>query len=399
MPILTGDGDRFPQRLIAIGVAGVVLVVAVIGGVLALGGDDSPDTLAAVSTEVEPVVTELTDDFCSDPQPITDAPDPSTSDPNRFAGFTKLGALSFESSPTDVYDAAWYSDGGLATGGATAAKADPTYALCLTAVGNGRDRVCQAYDNGVVYTIYGMDWSYSLYQLSTGEETQSGTIPSLESRCPLVIIGDSEIQAFDTRQARIRTIDFATPGTFTYHHLLRDLRNGSPSWCNEPTAVTSLLEVQAAAAPATTTTVADPDAGATDANNSEELPVDPGVVLLVGDSSPSRSLDVMETRTGILTDITHVACVSYQVSPTGEKFTCRYMPLGHDLHYVEGTYTATLVDIATGEVIAAEPFEGDTTCPDHYDFDGALQLESRPNVPAGVAEWIDATVRNPPSEE
>ncbi|MFT7600815.1 MAG: hypothetical protein ACI8TP_003763 [Acidimicrobiales bacterium] len=359
------DGDT---RSVLLVMGAIVVVALLAAGALTFfsgSGSDAPARLAVLDGQPDqPGITPATldDSYRDGPQPLSWAAQPTDTD-NVFAVFQKMGALSYEKSSPGVFDATYYE-------AEPDAPTEAAYALCLRAVGNGRDLECSGYDNGTTHTVYGFDWQATLYHLASGEEVLSEAVRSKRATCPAIAFEASSEQQPHVGDLLQRTSSFGNPDEYTGLHLLNDLDNGSARWCETPTALPQV-------GPATT---------------------GPAAFLMIGRSASLESVyGRFEAGTDDPAQVTHIACISFDKAGDAQH-TCDFGD-GYQLKFNKGAHLVVLVDAATGEILASEFFQASTSCPNFYDFhEGNIVVRNGALADAALVWMTDTMAASRPDD-
>jgi len=301
-------------------------------------------------------IHDLDQSFCDAPAPISGALVPSRiGEGNVIATFARSSGVSLDLGSTSpvAFDRHWFSSAGYKT-----TSLNPIYALCIDGQQSSSGGVLECVTGGHKTELREMDYTARLIELVSANVVESFEVPSV---CPPVIRLDSDEASYDNKTLQLQVAEYAMPDTYTYLHFREDLGEHGPNWCDAPTPIP-----QAAA-------------GATEPRTYviRELPRASNPGIATASSTPG---------------FTHLTCLEYTET---NVFDCKYTG-GAIVHSSEGLFTAVVVDLATGQVVARSEAPGFEPC-DHF----LLDLDSRtgpkthqfPKMPGELATFVDTTVR------
>lgn len=371
---VTGESTSgsLDETKVLIGAGAVLAVVFVIAALFLMSGDSDAEEVAASpngseetdAPEALPLVDEIsgpiTADYCANPVPVADAPQPSETSSNAVlsaVGNDFDGWRTNEDSIVDTFLNAWSEDG--------VDVENPAYAACVRAEPTGASRVCRGYTNGVTHSMFNRSFAFELIEVATAEVVQSGTVAGDDLRCPpFAVSGQATNQDPDNFGISMLMVDAVLPTRYTDVHLSRELNFLNESWCQSPSAI--------------------PEAVGT-ATSTGVFPVG---------FSPGLHDDIHQVSFEPGT-VTHVACSTLSLS--GETFVCEYegaRPLTVDL----GTYTVDVVDLATGEVIGSETVDG-SVCPNFVIQDADWTGRQTVRPPTSLVDIVNTTLGTTAAED
>lgn len=364
--------NGWPPAVIAAAVVAVVVVI--VGSFVLIADGPTPAELAAADSAntTEYVPPAVSPWYCDNPQPRTDAPEPSADGPNTFAVFEFANGERTESS-LDVF--------------AADDPRDAAYALCLTGVENGEDVECVGYSSGRTFRYEAMDWTATLVQLSTGEQlvrtdVLTGAVPD----CPTSLAERGAVIPPDVSDLRYHTVSYAEPGGVSETHLGSTLDANSGFWCDTPSALPDLGTGRAALIPPQPPTTLGPDGEL--GPEPEPIVIPPDVYVSGRPSVRAALADALTIDTVELDRISHIVCVAADW-PVGRSWPrCDYPD--HVLAFRPYDYRVSVVDAATGELVGSNTFRGETSCPPSVDFDTDNEIRDA-GIPAAAAVFIERT--------
>ena len=318
------------------------------------GGDDSDTGSLAypvVTREWDTGPLELEPEFCTSPGAVSDAPAPATDgSPNVMVSFIETADRGWlrTSGGSNVFDEAWYAENGYEV-----TEVVPTHVVC-NQIDGSEPLDCVAED-GSAFRMEHLERTVSVIELQSGETVASGLVWTQD--CERTIL------EYDWNGAKLIAADLALPGEYTSVHFTKDIGNVPSvdgSFCDNPRAIPQV------GADATTPRIYD-------ANWDHNLAA-PRLVA-----------------TGDVRLVTHHHCVTYEAD--GQVETCEYDG-GHLLELETGWYTAKVVDLSSGAVIAEQRFASGSFCPPSTVFVTGQNNRRAASEPGEVDDFIEATIES-----